>query len=309
MKNENSPFFCPKSPFDHAEMMRTLFPLTERYPAAELSYLGSTVLDRTIPMIKIGSGRREVLYVGAHHGMEWITAAILTAFLKELCERADRTGRVEGLDWQEFCAIHTLYVIPMLNPDGVEYQIHGIDQNHPLSERVLAMNGGSEDFSHWQANARGVDLNHNYDAGFADYKKLESEAGIFGGAPTRYSGEAPESEPEVRLLCDFIRYHSNLRGVITLHTQGEEIFYRSGGKVPTGSGIIARRLSELCGYRLSEAEGAASYGGLTDWCVRACSLPSFTLECGRGKNPLPITDFFPIYTGIRKALFRFPFLV
>ena len=55
------------------------------------------------------------------------------------------------------------------------------------------------DFTHWQANARGVDLNHNYDAGFLEYKQIEAEQGILGGGPTRYSGECPESEPEVFL--------------------------------------------------------------------------------------------------------------
>ena len=49
------------------------------------------------------------------------------------------------------------------------------------------MNGGSEDFTRWQANVRGVDLNHNYDAGFDAYKQLEPSLGITGGGPTRQS--------------------------------------------------------------------------------------------------------------------------
>jgi g-D-glutamyl-meso-diaminopimelate peptidase len=77
----------------------------------------------------------------------------------------------------------------MLNPDGVDLQIKGIEAGGILSERLLKMNG-REDFSHWQANARGVDLNHNYDAGFHEYKKLEKENDICAGA-TRYSGEYP----------------------------------------------------------------------------------------------------------------------
>ena len=40
--------------------------------------------------------------------------------------------------------------------------------------RGLKYNQQSDDFSHWQANARGVDLNHNYDSGFYEYKKIES---------------------------------------------------------------------------------------------------------------------------------------
>ena len=197
----------------------------------------------------------------------------------------------------------------MLNPDGVEYQIHGVKEDNPLYERLLSMNGQSECFTHWQANARGVDLNHNYDAGFWEYKKLEVENGIPQGAPTRYSGSAPESEPETRALCDLIRFHNDLLGVMTLHTQGEEIYFQSGGKIPKKSKAIAAKLSALSGYHLSAAEGLASYGGLTDWCIQKLDLPAFTIECGKGENPLPYAMLSSIYVDLRQALFSFPTLL
>ncbi len=301
--------WTPERPFDYGEMMQALNSLSEKYPFAELFYLGNSILGRSIPVVKLGHGRGEVLYVGSHHGMEWLTSALLVRFLWELCHAIEEEHRIYDISPALLLSARTLYILPMLNPDGVEYQIHGIDDDNPLGERVLEMNGGSEDFSHWQANARGVDLNHNYDAGFAAYKKLEADAGILSGAPTRYSGEAPESEPEVRMLCDFIRFHDSLRGVMTLHTQGEEIFYRSGGVELPRSRIIARRLSELCGYKLSVAEGLASYGGLTDWCVQKRGLPSFTVECGKGENPLPASDGSGMYLRLRHALFVFPTLL
>ena len=100
--------------------------------------------------------------------MEWITAAILVRFLWEAADAAVHNTRIGHLYYQSIFDTHTIFVIPMLNPDGVEYQIHGIEDGNPLFDRVLQMNGGSRDFSHWQANARGIDLNHNYDAGFED---------------------------------------------------------------------------------------------------------------------------------------------
>ena len=89
--------------------------------------------------------------------------------------------------------------------------------------------------------------------------------------------------------------------ILTLHTQGEEIYYRSGGKTLPGTYAAARKISSLCGYRLSEAEGLASYGGLTDWCIRSLGIPALTLECGKGVNPLPLSGFFPIYARLREA--------
>ncbi len=292
-------------PFDYAALMERVHRLADTYPFLTLSYIGTSILDRAIPILHVGDGNRRVLYVGAHHGMEWITSLVLTQFLEELCEVVQAKRRVCGIYPCDLLGGYTLSVVPMLNPDGVEYQIHGIGEDNPLRERLLEMNGGSEDFSAWQANARGVDLNHNYDAGFVEYKQLEKEQGIKKGAPTRYSGECAESEPEVAALCNLMRFEAPWRGVMTLHTQGEEIFSPpiKEGREHT---VTARRLAELTGYRLSRAEGLAAYGGMSDWCAEKLLVPSFTMECGRGKNPLPISQTSSIYATMRAALFLFP---
>lgn len=297
-------------PFDYERMMECIRALADTYSFFDFSYLGKSVLGRPIPCVRIGSGNRTVLYVGAHHGMEWITSAVLIRFLSDLCRCIPENRPVYRIQPSVLLTVCSLTIIPMLNPDGVEYQIHGISDDNPIREKVLAMNDGNPSFVHWQANARGVDLNHNYDAGFAEYQKRSEEAGICGGAPTRFAGDTPESEPEVRMLCDRIRfYRKELRGVLTLHTQGREIYYRSGGRCPPLAYAVAKRLSSYSGYRLSEAEGLASYGGLTDWCIQKLSLPSFTLECGSGENPLPVSDLQAIYAELRRVLFTFPVLV
>ena len=302
-KNQPS---AKEEPFDHLQLMNALNHLSMRLPGLGTGYLGESILGRGIPMITLGNGRKELLYVGAHHGMEWLTSLLLVRFLKDFGELSAHGGSVYGVSLEQLCKSYTLYVIPMLNPDGVDYQIHGVKKSNPLHDRVLQMNGGDSDFSHWQANARGVDLNHNYDAGFSEYKGLEAENGILGGAPTRYSGEAPESEPEVAYLCNFIRFHQNLCGVLTFHTQGEEIYYQSGNQTPARSESIAKKLAQMSGYKLSRAEDLASYGGLTDWCIQKQRIPSFTVECGKGKNPLPISCSFPVYANLRRLLFLFP---
>ena len=290
--------------FDYTALMERIRRLADTYSFVTLSYIGTSILDRAIPILHIGSGNRRVLYVGAHHGMEWITSLILTRFCEEFCRLTQAKKRVYGIFPCDLLNGYTLTILPMLNPDGVEYQIHGVNEDNPLRDRLLEMNGGT-DFSSWQANARGVDLNHNYDAGFEEYKKIEHEKGIKKGAPTRYSGECAESEPEVAALCNLIRFSAPWKGVMTLHTQGEEIF-APPCKTEPNSDVTARRLSELTGYRLCRAEGLAAFGGLSDWCAEKLSIPSFTMECGRGQNPLPITQISSIYATMRASLFLFP---
>lgn len=294
---------------DHADMMEVLEIFSERYEELAVTSLGKSILGREIPMLQLGRGRRKAIYIGAHHGMEGMTTALLLRFANEFCELYRTGSVVDKIPVKALFEARSIYVVPMLNPDGVEYALHGLSAEHPMRERVLAMNGGREDFGRWQANARGVDLNHNYNAGFAEYKRLEGEMGILGGAPTRYSGECPESEPEVGYLCNFLRFSGDFDLALSLHTQGEEIYSTSlGESLPLGD-RIGNCLAALCEYRLAKPDGPAAFGGFTDWFIREFGKPSFTVECGKGTNPLPFSDFPMTYLRIRKMLFMAPILV
>lgn len=294
------------SPMDYKNLMETLQIFSDRYPFLSITYMGTSVLGRGIPMVGIGEGKKSVMYVGCHHGMEWITTVVLLRFINEFCERFENGERMYGINLSHMFRSRTIHIIPQLNVDGADIQINGA-QNTILHDRLVSMNGG-EDFTSWQANARGVDLNHNYNAGFYEYKKLEAEEGILGGGPTRFSGEGPESEPEIASLCSLLRFSDDISAVCTFHSQGEEIYYTSGGKVAPRSITLAKLMSKMCGYSLGEPEGLASYGGLTDWCINELKKPSFTIECGKGKNPLPLEDYRGIYDDLKELLFTAPIL-
>ena len=282
-------YIVPEMPTDYASELSFIEKIEERFRGkVGVIYLGRSISGRSIPMLTFGDGAGECVYVGAHHASEHITSTLL------LCFVMDALSSGESFPCR-------MTVIPCLNPDGVELQIHGAADGDPLKERQLKMNGG-DDFTHWQANARGVDLNHNYNAGFNEYKKVERELGIYGGAPTRYAGPYPESEPESGRLANYISFN-DVRGILTLHTQGEVIYY---GKKMTK---IAKEAARLTGYALESASGAPSYGGLTDWATESLGIPSLTVECGLGENPLPPGDFPAIYERIRPLLFRFPALL
>ena len=302
--------YTPKCPVDYKELLRVLHEMSELYPFIGITYMGTSILGRGIPMITLGDGDRRqkaVLYVGAHHGMEWITSAVLLRFISEYCISYLNNSRVSNVSVQNLFRGRTIYVIPCLNVDGVDIQINGAG-DCILRDRLIKMNG-SEDFSHWQANARGVDLNHNYDSGFNEYKRLETDMGIIGGCATRFSGEAPESEPEVASICSLLRFSREIGTVLSLHTQGEEIYFGDGETYVPRLTSTGKFLARMTGYRLTKPEGAASYGGLTDWYVKALRRPAYTLECGLGMNPLPLGDTAGIYDRLREALFSLPLLV
>lgn len=293
---------------DYNEEKRIISYLAERYDFLNITEIGKSILGRSIPMLTLGEGDKSVLYIAAHHGMEWITSAILLRFVNEYCEFLKNGKTVYQTSLPFLFTSRTIHIVPMLNPDGVEYSIHGVGKDHVLYDRLIKMNGGSDDFSFWQANARGVDINHNYNAGFEEYKRLESKLNIFDGAPTKYSGEYPESEPESNAICRFVRI-KEISAVLTLHSQGEEIYYTSGDTEAKNSLAVGKIISRLTDYKLSRPDGTAAYGGFTDWFIREFGKPSFTIECGKGRNPLPFSDFPAIYSNLRQMLFTFPTLI
>ena len=58
------------NPLDHSELLQTIERFSNRYPSLGFSYLGESILGKGIPILTLGNGKKEILYVGAHHGME-----------------------------------------------------------------------------------------------------------------------------------------------------------------------------------------------------------------------------------------------
>ena len=287
-------------PLRYADMMGFL----ERLGAeATVSTIGRSLLGREIPLISIGRGRRRCVFVGALHAMEWHTALILLRFAEELADWQRRDQFRYGLDPRFVLSGRQICIIPMLNPDGVELLHGGLAECGVMAERLERMHP-SGDFSHWQANARGVDLNHNYNAGFDDYRRLADGLGYGEPGPTRYPGEYPESEPETQAICGFLRSVGGARLLLALHTQGEEIYWDYNGYAPGAQLRTARVLARYCGYSVARPDGAASYSGLKDWALLEFGPLAFTVECGRGQNPLPAADTPGIYARLRRMLFR-----
>lgn len=251
---------------------------------ARLFFIGKTALGVPIPCVRVGSGDGAAIFVGAHHGMEHITANILLQFALD--------GAGGGAPTKS-----ELFIVPMLNIDGCAVAQGDILPLTP--ERYDASL-----FPRWQANARGVDLNHNYDAGFRLCKAAERAMGITSPAATRYGGEYPGSEPETAALCRLTRaLKKRLRVAVALHTQGEEIYFEYNGAAPRGAKRLAERMARESGYALSRpTEDVASHGGYKDFVIEKFGVPAFTVECGKGANPLPPENFDEIYKKVRPIL-------
>lgn len=269
--------------------------LKARYPFIEVGVAGKSVLGKNLYYVKLGSGPNEVFYNGAHHALEWITSPLLMKFIEDFSEAYVDGTSIRGYDIRDIWNRSTIYIMPMVNPDGVDLVIDGLQRDNPYYAQLIQWNNGSTDFSQvWEANIRGVDLNHNYDASWNLSKAAEAAYGISGPGPTRYSGPYPESETETKAVADFTRSH-NFRLVLAYHSQGEVIYWTYLNIIPPDSRRIGELFSRVSGYELSQTSGITSYAGYKDWFIDKYRRPGFTIEVGRGKNPLPIEQFNKIY--------------
>lgn len=259
------------------------------FPFLTKETAGFSVLGKPLYAIKFGEGKEKIVITGAHHGCEWITSMLLCAVLRHFCEQ------YASGDMSIFSA-KTFYFIPMVNPDGVNLSIEGVTPDLPIYIRnrlyKICSDGNFQNI--WQANIRGIDLNHNYDASFAKGKAIQLKEGIIAPAPTKYSGEYPESEPETKAIVEFTKKILP-DCVVAYHSQGEEIFYKYQGMCAPEAEKIAKKLSLASGYELILADGLTDCTGYKDWVIEKFNIPAFTIEVGKGKNPLPLSQFDKIF--------------
>ena len=273
--------------YDYKRLMRDVKILNENYGDFLESFsIGESVMGKEIPCMKLGKGEKKMLLIGSHHGLEYLTSAFLIKFLSNYIVKLITDSDYFGYDIKQLHEKLTLYIIPMLNPDGVDIAVNGLDITNPHHRRLISMVGIHSFNSVWQANARGVDINHNYDAG---WKMTVSRP-----SPSKYGGMVAESEPETQSAVKFIR-DNNIDMLLCFHSQGREIYYDFDGMTAVRSEEIARRMAMESGYAVAVPTGSASYGGCKDWFIKEFGKEGFTIEIGKGKNPLPMQMLDDVY--------------
>lgn len=272
--------------------------ICEKYSFVRRSFIGKSVCGRGIDVLHIGNTKNRVLYCGGFHGSEYLTVLALLRFLEECAESMKHDRKIGGHNVGDFLKIRGLTVIPCVNPDGVEIALHGSEaamKYQPLVE------GAAENTEKWQANARGVDINHNFDAGWHELKKREISRKINEPAPTRFGGNCPESEPETRALTRLCR-NTDFERALALHSQGREIYCSFGKNTPVLSFRLASVFSQASGYNIAFPEDIATGGGFKDWFIEKFRRPALTVEMGLGENPLPLSDFEGEYEILKRIL-------
>lgn len=288
--------------FDYNTNKEIIEELILEYPFLSVELCGRTALGRGIFSLNIGNQDNSVIYAGGFHGSEWITSLTLFLFTERLCHSIKHNKLLCGVDMKRALSQLGITIIPCVNPDGTEIAVHGATTAGTLSSFVASL--GCDDYNKWNANAMGVDINHNFNAGWKALRQMEEEKGIHGPAPRQFGGAYPESEAETKALTRLCRI-KQFRQCMALHAQGEELYWQYGDYSPPQASMMAKILADSCSYTLVTNAGLASHGGFKDWFISEMKKPGFTMEIGKGENPLPVSELYEIYARIEEALVLF----
>ena len=274
--------------------------LVRRYPSIRAEEMTRTDFGRPVDVMVMGSGQRKVIFTAAHHANEWITAPVLLKFAEELASALENGGRIFGVPARTLVKASTLYIVPMVNPDGVDLVTGAIPPGTAEYRRAEAL---AEYYPQipfpqgWKANLNGVDLNLQYPAGWLRAREIKFSQGYDRPGPRDYVGRSPLSQREVQALA-LLTEAVEPDIMVALHTQGEVIYWQFGGIEVPGARRLGEEFARLSGYELADTPEESAYAGYKDWFIQRWRRPGYTVEAGLGENPLPLDQFDRIYRDV-----------
>ncbi|MBI4351791.1 MAG: zinc carboxypeptidase [Elusimicrobia bacterium] len=275
---------------NYKETVDELKALAAAHPAeTSLFSIGTTVEGRDIWCLRINpaekgqtpSSRPAAFFMANHHAREHLTNEValgLAGYL--LAKKSDPQIKkfLETLD---------IYIAPMTNPDGVEYDIqNGKYRWHRKNMRVNP------------DKTTGVDLNRNYDSLWC-----QAGASHYPGSDT-YCGPYAFSEPETQIIRKFVAARPNINTLMSYHSYSSLLLYPWAGKnTPLENKrdlkvfeAMAKGMTAFTGYRPQQSSDLyVATGDTTDWAYTTDGIFAFTTE-------LDGTTFYPGAAIVDKAV-------
>ncbi|MFI8687541.1 stalk domain-containing protein [Rossellomorea sp. NPDC077527] len=280
----------PVQTYTYEEMVADIKQLQATYPeVVRYKVIGQSEYGRNIYAVGLGNGKESVYIDGSHHAREWLTTNLNMYMINKYAQFYQLHYNLDQYNVRDTLNKTTIWFVPMVNPDGVTLQQKGLSAFPQSSHAYLTqINDGSTNFKRWKANAKGVDLNRQYDA---DWENIKYNTGR--PAYKNYKGTAPEQARETKAVVNFVR-SIDPEIAVTYHTAGKIIYWNfHQDEYFSRDQSYALQLNSMTGYSLVQPTPNPSGGGLSDWFVIAFDRPGFTVEIGNypGETNVPISEF------------------
>ena len=131
------------------------------YPFLEFGTIGQSSIGKPLRYIRFGKGEKEVFYNASFHANEWINSPLLMKFLEILSKAYVNNLSVFGYPAKYLYDNVSLYIVPMVNPDGVDLVTENYQENSEILQNTKRIAQNYPDIPYpngWKANIMGVDL-------------------------------------------------------------------------------------------------------------------------------------------------------
>lgn len=286
----------PKETYTYDIMVQDIKALGQKYPdIIQYKIIGSSEYKRPIYAVSLGTGNANVFINGSHHAREWISTTLNMYMLEQYAKMYEGNQTFGSFNVKKVLDETTIWFVPMVNPDGVTLQQFGLSK-FPVTDHnsLIKMNEYSHDFKKWKANAKGVDLNRQYNAGWATIKSNRPSPSW-----SHHKGYYPEQAAETKTMVKFTK-EINPEMAVSYHSSGEILYwkFKQSGQQYTRDHNYAKRIGQYTGYSLVYPGLNPSGGGYNDWFTSTYKRPGFTPELGRyaGNTHVPLSEFNRIWS-------------
>lgn len=115
--------------YNYSILSQNLVTLNHTYPFLNIQTVGNSVLGKNIYVVKLGKGQKKVFYSASIHANEWITSVLLMKFIEDYCIAFRNNSRLYGYSVRRLFNSVSIYIMPMVNPDGVDLVTGNLNQS------------------------------------------------------------------------------------------------------------------------------------------------------------------------------------
>ena len=147
--------------YNSSILRQNLILLNHTYSFLNIQVVGNSVLGKPIYVVKLGKGPNKVFYSGSIHANEWITSVLLIKFIENYCDAYVTDSSLFGYSIRQLFNSTSIYIMPMVNPDGVDLVNGNINQNSTAYRNTVSISNRFPDIpfpSGWKANINGVEF-------------------------------------------------------------------------------------------------------------------------------------------------------